>query len=269
MNHEAIFMNIKLNTHLIAGCLAAAMLVLNASQASASTGLEVMQRVHDRYVGEDSKALVQMELVSKSGRKKERKLLFLSKDYGDDSKMLIKFIQPKQLKNTGLLIHSFAHDENLQWLYLSRAGKKEPRKIPSTDKDDSFLGSEFYYVDFEENLPTDFEQRILKEEEFEGYSTTVVESIPKKADYPYSKVVSWVDKATDISVKVDIYMDDKFLKTISVTKMEKLEDIDTPLETVVVNHQNGKKSYLRVEKIKYNNNVKDDAFTLEQLVRDL
>ena len=149
------------------------------------------------------------------------------------------------------------------------AGKKEPRKIPATDKDDSFLGSEFYYVDFEENQAADFKHKVLKEEKLDGYSTVVVESIPKKADYPYSKTVTWVDKATDVGVKVDIYQNDKFLKTISVTKMEKREGIDTPLETVVVNHQNGKKSYLRVEKVKYNNGVNDGTFTLEQLVRDL
>ncbi len=251
------------------GVLAAVGLVLSASMASAASGLEIMQKVQDRDVGEDSKALSQMVLVSKSGREKNRKLLFISKDYGKDSKMLIKFIEPKQLKNTGLLIHSFADDDNLQWLYLSRAGKKEPRKIPSTDKDDSFLGSEFYYVDFEENQATDFKHKLLKEEKLDGFSTMVVESISKKADYPYSKTVTWVDKATDVGVKVDIYQNDKFLKTISVTKMEKREGIDTPLETVVVNHQNGKKSYLRVEKIKYNNSVNDDTFTLKQLVRDL
>ena len=251
------------------GVLAAIGLALSASLVSAATGLEIMQRVQDRYVGEDSKALIQMVLVSASGRQKERTLLFISKDYGKDSKLLIKFVEPKELKDTGLLIHSFADKENLQWLYLSRAGKKEPRKIPSTDKGDSFLGSEFYYVDFEENQATDFEHKVLREEEWGGYSTVVVESIPKKADYPYSKTVAWVDKATDVVVKADIYQHGKLLKTITVNRMEKREGVDTPLETEVVNHQNGKKSYLRVQKIKYNNGIDDNAFTLEQLVRGL
>jgi outer membrane lipoprotein-sorting protein len=262
-------MNLFRTSCTLVGALAAVGLLLSSPSIRAATGVDVMQKVQDRYVGEDSKALMQMVLVSQSGREKERKLLFISKDYGKDSKLLIKFVEPRQLKNTGLLIYSFADDENLQWLYLSGAGKKEPRKIPATDKDDSFLGSEFYYVDFEENQATDFEHKVIKEEQFDGYSTVVVESIPKKSDYPYSKTVSWVDKATDVVVKVDIYMNDQFLKTITVSKMEKREGIDTPLETVVVNHQNGKKSYLRVEKIKYNNELNDDAFTQEQLVRDL
>ncbi len=244
-------------------------LALGSSLASAESGLDIMKRVQDRNVGEDSKALMQMVLVSKSGREKNRKLLFISKDYDKDSKMLIKFIEPKQLKNTGLLIHSFANEDNLQWLYLSSARKKEPRKIPSTDKDDSFLGSEFYYVDFEENQAEDFDHKVLGEETFDGYDTVMVESIPKKSDYPYEKTVTWVDKKTNVGVKVDIYMEGKKRKTITITKMEKRQDIDTPLETVVVNHINGKKSYLRVEKMKYDNGVGDGTFSLEQFVRDL
>jgi Outer membrane lipoprotein-sorting protein len=237
--------------------------------AAPATGLEVMQRVQDRDVGKDSRSAVILGLVPKSGEEKVRKLLLVTKDYGKDSKSLVKFVDPKQLKNTGLLIHSFADSENLQWLYLSQAGKKEPRKIPASDKDDSFFGSEFYFVDFEEVQAADFDHTLRGNEEVNGYSTVIVESVPKEADYPYSKTISWVDTATDVPVKVDIYQNGELLKTVTVQKMEKRSDIDTPLETVVVNHQNGKKSYLRVEQIQYNTDIADDFFTLQQLVRDL
>jgi hypothetical protein len=233
------------------------------------TGLEIMQRVQDRYVGEDFRALVEMVLVSKSGKEKKRKLLLFRKDYGDDSKTLFKFIAPKQLKNTGLLIHTFAETDNLQWLYLSSSRKKEARKIPAAKKDGSFIGSEFYYVDLEEVLARDFEHKLLREEQYEQYSSYVVESIPKKEDYPYSKVIIWVDKKTDVAVKLDAYKKGKLLKTISITKMEKINNIQTAMETLVVNHKNGKKSMMIAEKVKYNTKLKDSMFTANKMVQDL
>ncbi len=233
------------------------------------TGYQIMEKVQNRYAGDDVRSLITMILVSASGREKSRTMLLLGKDYENDSKSLFKFVNPKQLKNTGLLIHSYADKENDQWLYLSSTGKAEPRQIPAAKKDRPFIGSEFYYVDFEEQQAKDFKHELLKEEQWNGYFTYVVESIPNEADYPYSKTVSWVDKASAITVRADIYRDGELLKQIEVTKLEKKEGIYTAMETVVNNVQNKKSSKMVVEKIKYNNKLPDAVFSLEQLVKDL
>lgn len=233
------------------------------------TGLEIMDKVKNRDAGDDFKALAELIIVSSSGSEKNRKFLLFRKDYGDDSKSLFKFVEPQELKNSGLLIHTFANENNLQWLYLSGSRKKDARKIPEANKDGSFMGSEFYYVDFEENQPKNFDNKLLREEPFESYSTYVVESAPKIEDYPYSKVVSWVDKNTYIVVKADAYKKGELLKTITLTKLQKIDNIDTAMESVVINHKNGKKSVMKTDKVKYNTNLSDSMFTTNKLLEDL
>lgn len=246
-------------------------LLITAQPANAADvdALGVMEKVQHRDAGEDFRALMQMVLVSASGKTKSRELLFLRKDYGDDSKLLLKFIAPKQLKNSGLLIHAFAEQDNLQWLYLSEAGKQEPRQIPAAKKDGAFLGSEFYYIDFEESQAKKFKHTYLRDEQYKDHATHVIESIPKERDYPYSKLVSWVDKDTFIVVKVDCYVKDKLLKTIEVTKLEDVQGYATAMETVVTNHTNNKKSVMVLQKIEYNTKVPDGSFSTQELVKDL
>lgn len=245
--------------------------LLAAAPASAAEvdALAVMEKVQHRDAGEDFRALMEMVLVSASGKTKSRELLFLRKDYGDDSKLLLKFVAPKQLKNSGLLIHAFAEQDNLQWLYLSEAGKQEPRQIPAAKKDGAFLGSEFYYIDFEESQAKKFKHTFLRDESYNSHSTHVIESIPNDPDYPYNKLVSWVDKDTFIVLKVDCYVKDKLLKTIEVTKLEDVQGYATAMETVVTNHTNNKKSIMVLQKIEYNTNVPDGRFSTQELVKDL
>jgi hypothetical protein len=81
--------------------------------------------------------------------------------------------------------------------------------------------------------------------------------------------VTWVDKSTDIAMKTDIYTDGSLLKTIRVLKLEEHDGILTPMETIAENQRNGKKSIMTLKKIKYNNKVNDDVFTVTQLTRDI
>ncbi|MCF6336157.1 MAG: outer membrane lipoprotein-sorting protein [Spirochaetales bacterium] len=55
----------------------------------------------------------------------------------------------------------------------------------------------------------DSTQTILREETYNGRNCLVVESIPKPGTYNnYGKYISWVDKASFLTVKVEFYSKD-------------------------------------------------------------
>ena len=178
-------------------------------------------------------------------------------------------MEPKSLKNTGLLIFSDKIGDNQTWLYLSAAAKKEPRKIADNSKDSRFLGSEFYYVDFEENGVDEFQHKLLGEVKIKNWKCWKVESIPLKKNYTYSKIISFVDQKSFVVVQSELFRKDKLEKVFQVEALKEIQGIQTIAQSLMDNKQKNRQTRLKLDLIKYNQNLKDEFFSQAQLTRDL
>ena len=232
---------------------------------SAKNALEIMDKVNNRYVGDDAKSLLTLDYMSGSGRSKSMTLHLRSREIEAGSQTLLKFKEPAFMKGSGILIHSYDEKDNLQWLYLSKASKKEPRKIASSDKGKPLFGTDFYYVDIEPKATLDFTYQWLKEESLNDRMMYVIQAVPVKEDYPYDKTISWVDPETHIEMKIDYYQDNQHIKTLTVAKTEKIEGIWTVTEAVMNNHNKSSKTAMKVSDMDYNVGLKKKVFSFKSL----
>ena len=67
------------------------------------SGHEIMVKVHDRPDGDNSKTLMSMTLINKRGRTRERTVLSYAMDVGEDSKNLMFFHKPADVKGVAFL----------------------------------------------------------------------------------------------------------------------------------------------------------------------
>lgn len=89
-----------------------------------------------------------------------------------------------------------------QWLYMPALGRT--RRIASSSKDDSFMGSDFSYEDLEaRNVDKDSHQ-LLGEESLQGRNCWKVESTPQE-ESAYGKRISWIDQEYLIPLKVEFF----------------------------------------------------------------
>ncbi len=234
----------------------------------ANKGKAIMEAVDKRDTGKNFIASYNMTLINKN-KQKERTLLWWRIETAKSTKNLIKIMEPKSLKNTGLLIYSNKTSENDTWLFLSKAAKKEPRKIASNAKDSRFLGSEFYYVDFEENEVKDFTHKYLKTGQVNSWKVDIVESVPKDKSYIYQKLVSYVDQVSKVAVKIDMYRNGKLEKIFTVKTLEKIDKIWTVKQSLMDNKVKKKQTELKLNKIQYNANITENHFSLTTLTREL
>mgnify|MGYP002522995260 CR=1 FL=1 len=78
-------------------------MLLTAATLNAQSGRDIVQRVKDRPDGDSRYAGMQLTLVKKNGNTRERKMVSWAMDEGKDTKKIMFFTYPGDVKGTGFL----------------------------------------------------------------------------------------------------------------------------------------------------------------------
>jgi len=232
------------------------------------TGRDIMLKVHNRPDGDDQKGIMQMTLINRRGRKRERTVLFFSKDYGKDSKSITYFQSPADVKGTGFLQYEYddPSKEEDRWLYLPAL--KKVRRISGSSKNDYFMGTDFTYDDMGDRSVDEDHHKLLREEEVDGLKCWVLESTPKDKNHMYSKTIKWIRQDALIPIRVEFYdRQENLLKILTVKDVRKQDGIWTAFEMEMDNIQENHKTNLKIEEIHYNTGLKDNLFRVSTLER--
>lgn len=191
--------------------LAVALTVLMAAPAAVHaeelTADEIVKRATDRNsLGFDSgSAQIRMVLQSKSGDKRERRILTRTIEQDGLSRSLIRFLAPADVQGTSfLLIEKPGDGDDDMYLYLPAL--KRTRRIAGSQKDGSFMGSDFTYADMESRdiKSATYEKR--PDETIDGVPCYSIVATPKKSgDEQYSKVELWVRKDNFLPQQIKFY----------------------------------------------------------------
>lgn len=131
------------------------------------------------------------------------------------------------------------------------------------------MGSDFTYDDLGDRHPNDDNHTLLKEETLDGESCYVVKSIPK-ADYMYSKVITWVSKDKWIGKKKEFYDEDgKLLKILTVNKIEKIKNYHIITASEMHNVQKNHRTKMQLKNVKLDIGIDDNQFTERMMKRGM
>jgi hypothetical protein len=217
-----------------------------------------------------------MELVAAGGGKRERRNTTVLKlqPNGVDSKLLVRFNAPTDIKGTAFLLVEHIDGEDDQWIYLPAL--KKSRRLVANNKKDSFVGSDFSYGDISLPKVSLYRHALLRSEPWDKQDCYVIESVPiddaVRSNSGYSKKVSWIRKDNFIETKVEYHdLSNRHLKT-QVTSSHKQVQAD-PVRSFaqyreMVNHQTGHKTILRFDSVDSSVNTPDDNFSTRYLERE-
>lgn len=249
-----------------AGLIAA--LTLPAA-AWALTAFEIMDKnfVVGKYA--DSTSDTTMTLTNKSGQQRVRKTFGTSKldANGIDNKRMTRFLEPTDVKGTvSLLIEHSDKDDDI-WIYLPSV--KKVRRLISSNKKDSFVGTDFSYGDVIGHKVKEWNHTLVKEEDIDGKTCYVIESTPKdatvKTNTGYSKRVGWIQKDNFVTVKAIAYDEaGELLKEAKYSHWKEVDTVKHKWQAGILeakNLQTGHSTVITIDQFKVNNGVKDDFFT--------
>lgn len=234
------------------------------------TGREIIQKVKDRPNGDTRSAEMEMKLINKRGRTRERKVISYSIDTGKnkkDKKTIMFFLYPGDVKGTGFLTWDYDElgKEDDKWLYLP-AMKKTRRISGSSAKKDYFMGTDFTYDDMGSRNVDEDTHKLIKEEMVNGHKCWVVESLPKEKRDIYSKKISWIQQDCLITVKVDYYDKlGKLHRELIVSDITKTDGFWIARKLHMTNVQKRHQTILIKTNPKFNIPVSETKFTVANL----
>lgn len=182
------------------------LLLLVSSILTAQNARTIAQKVKDRPNGDTRYSEMTMTLINKRGKKRVRKLHSYSIDIKEDTKGLIFFEYPGDVKGTGFLTWDYddISKNDDKWLYLP-AMKKTRRISGSSAKKDYFMGSDFTYDDMGKRSLDEDTHKLLGEEKLQGHLCWKLEYTTKDKRDAYSKKIAWIRQDCLIAIRVDYY----------------------------------------------------------------
>jgi hypothetical protein len=255
------------------------LLTLLAAQPvlAAMSAREIMQAVDDRDDGDNRVADMKMVMTDKNGDIRSREIRSFDKDKGEDKQRIMFFLAPADVKDTAFLTYDYdayeADDD--QWLYLPALRKS--KRIASSDKSGSFMGSDFSYADMTRKNLDAYDFKIMKEDEVRGARVWLIESLPKNdkeiEETGYTKSVLFVRQDNFVVVRaVHWVKEGSRLKYLDVTKLEQVDGIWTILEMNMTTKKGSTtlhKTDLSFSNVHYNQPLDEQMFTLRRLEKGL
>ncbi len=233
-------------------------------------GLQIARdaRVQDEGFGNFTASLT-MILRNKKGQESKREVRVKVMEVSDDgNKSLFVFDQPRDAKGTALLIHGHRDGPDDQWLYLPAL--KRVKRISSSNRSGSFMGSEFAYEDMTVQEVEKYNYKYLRDEPCgDGLSCTVTERVPVEKGSSYRRHIVWHDQDNLRVWKVE-YFDrkDSHLKTLTVRNYQQyLGSFWRAGEMTMVNHLTGKSTDLVWTDHLFRTDIDDRDFTRTGLRR--
>jgi hypothetical protein len=237
----------------------------------------IMEKVDARDDGDNQTSDMEMILIDKRGKKRVRRLGIFSKDKGEDTLRLMFFLEPADVKDTAFLTWDYddPDKDDDQWLYLPALRKT--KRIASTDKSGSFMGSDLNYSDMTDRNLEDYDFTLKKEMDVKGVKAWLIESIPRSKkvikETGYKKSLIFVRQDNYVVIRaVNWVKDGGYLKYVDVRRLELIDGIWVATETHVTKKKNKKtahKTILKFNNVKFNQKLDFEFFTIRRMEKGL
>ena len=252
-------------------------LLATTLQAADLSARQIIDMADDRDDGDNQVSDMTMTLIDKKGSKRIRSMRSFNKDKGEDEQSIMFFLSPADVKDTAFLTYDYDEHEkdDDQWLYLPALRKS--KRIASSDKSGSFMGSDFNYSDMTRKNLNAYNFKILKEQEVRGAKTWIIEALPKTKEEieetGYKKSWLFIHQDNFMLVRaVHWTSEGGRIKYMDVPKIELINGIWVAREMTMTTKK-GKstlhRTLLNFDNIKFNQELDESMFTLRRLEKGL
>ncbi|MCC6586978.1 MAG: outer membrane lipoprotein-sorting protein [Bryobacterales bacterium] len=183
-----------------------------------------------------------------------------------DSKAVLRFVAPAEVKGVALLIHNHKDRSSDQWMWTPAL--QRDRRIALQDRSTRFFGTDFSFEDLEERDVNQNDYKLVGDETIDGQACWKIESRPiktKSSQYTHSYL--WVRKDIYAFVQVEGRKNEQIVRRIHYRDLEKVKGIWTARTLEVIDIGRNSRTVMKLEKLDYNIPMKESDFTLQALRR--
>lgn len=221
---------------------------------------EIIRKADEKFRGEKSSIMeMSMTIVRPSW---QRTVSFRSWTKGSDYALTLITAPAKEKGQT------FLKRENEMWSWNPSISRMI--KLPPSMMSQGWMGSDYTNDDImrESSLTKDYSHKLLREETYNGRPCYVIEMMAlEDADVSWGKQVRWVDRDNFLFLKSELYDEDGYLVRTEIGSELKTMDgrlITTRLELIPADEE-GNKTVVQIENIKFNPQIEDSFFSIQNM----
>jgi hypothetical protein len=184
-----------------------------------------------------------------------------------DSKVVIRFTAPADVKGVALLVVNHPDRASDQWMWTPAIGRE--RRIALQDRSTRFFATDFSFEDLEERDVSQFDYKLLGEEPIDGAACWKIEARPrasKSSQYTLTHIS--IRKDNYVAVQYESYIKDQLVRRLHATDLANMQGIWTARTLEMTDLRRNSRTVLRFEKLQYNVPMKEDDFTVQALRRE-
>jgi hypothetical protein len=241
--------------------------LLASTSLYAQDARQVVEEVQRRGRTNSQKYEGVLEVTPADGRTSSKSWHSLRLGSYGNSKAVIRFSAPADIKGVALLIVNHPDRASDQWMWTPAIARD--RRIALQDRSTRFFGTDFSFEDLEERDVDQFDYKLIGEEAIDGAPCWKIESRPrqgKSSQYTLSRV--WVRKDHYVAVQYENFVKEQLARRMHATDIEAVQGIWTARTLEMTDLRRKSRTVLRMQKLEYNVPLKDEEFTLQALRRD-
>jgi len=199
------------------------------------------------------------------GNTRERKIVVATRQFGKVTKTLIKFISPADVRGTSMLVYDYEDKPDDMWIYLPSL--RRTRRIVSSEKGKSFMGSEFTNADMGKPNLNDFNYKLHGTTEINQKSCWKVEAICKDEtiadENGFLSKIAYVEKNTYLTHKAEYYdLNNELYKVMTISNYQKQPNGKYfAYKMEIQNLQNERRSVMLVDGFQLGSTLTEDSFS--------
>ncbi|NLF43159.1 MAG: outer membrane lipoprotein-sorting protein [Bacteroidales bacterium] len=234
-------------------------------EIKAQSAIEIVDNSQSSIDMESMEMLSTLKIIDAKGRERIRQVSTASRKFGKTSKRLIKFTAPADVQGTAMLIFDNEDSNDDMWIYMPALRKT--RRIVSTEKGKSFMGSEFTNADMSKPDKNQFDYKMLGSTTIEGKDCHKIEMSCKNQaiaqENGYHKKIMYIEKGTFLTHKMEFFDKDGKLQRTQILKDYKKQSSGKYFSFYMEmkNEQNGRKSIMITDKFQIGSNLPESNFT--------
>ena len=233
---------------------------------AAPDAAKIMQDVYQQNTSRDMTLKATLDVYDKQGQMLRKKFVLLRIGSLGDSKTLVRFTDPKEIRGVELLSLNQRGANDRQWMYIPATDRV--RSVAPRERSERFVGSDFTYEDIAEDPLDDFTYRLLSDNELiDGHKTFKIEATPVSADSSqYKYIYYWILQDVPCIVHAEMYdQDGHEVRTMHGTQLKKESGISGFRHIEVNSVADGTHTVLTIDEAHFNTGLSPDLFTSDAL----
>jgi hypothetical protein len=227
----------------------------------------IVREAQDRAKSSSQRYEGTLKVIDGSSKVTEKRWNFERIGSHGNSKSILRFSAPAEVKGVALLVVNHPDRSSDQWMWTPAIGRE--RRIALQDRSQRFFGTDFSFEDLEERDTDQFDYRLLGEEALESADCWKIESRPRQgkvSQYTHSHV--WVRKDNYVVVQIENFRKSELVRRAKYRNILRVQNVWTAHNIEMFDTGRKSRTILTIEKLQYNLPMKDENFTIQAMRRE-